>query len=184
MLYLTFFLLILNPVIDNNTVCLSAAEQDLYQQIMAYRKKRKLPNIPLSKSLTLVAQTHAKDLQAESPWNRRCNLHSWSKEGEWSSCCYTNDHKKAKCMWDKPRELTAYPGDGYEIAHWASAGATASSAFEGWRKSKGHHAVMANLGIWKKVDWNAIGIGVNGEYAVVWFGKEKDAAGKPVQCVP
>ena len=45
-----------------------------------------------------------------------CNLHSWSDKGPWSACCYTPDHAQAQCMWDKPSELTNYPGNGYEIS--------------------------------------------------------------------
>lgn len=85
-------------------------------------------------------------------------------------------------MWDKPRELTSYPGDGYEIAHWSSAGATAQSSFQGWKKSRGHNATMINLGIWKQVSWQAIGIAIHEEYSVVWFGKELDEAGAPGSC--
>ena len=155
-------------------LCLSKAELQLYQNLMAYRKSKKLPKVPISKSLTIVAQTHARDLMAEKPVSKRCNLHSWSGTGDWSKCCYTSDHKRAKCMWDKPRELTNYKGDGYEIAHWHSGGATPFSALEGWKKSRGHNMVMINRGIWKDVDWKAVGVGIDGQYAVVWFGSESD----------
>ena len=43
-------------------VCLTAEEKKLYDLIMEYRKSKKLPPIPLSTKLTLVAQTHARDL--------------------------------------------------------------------------------------------------------------------------
>lgn len=76
-------------------------------------------------------------------------------------------------MWNKPRELTSYIGDGYEIAYWSSEGATAA-ALNGWKKSRGHNAVIINQDIWKNVQWKAIGIAIRGEYAVVWFGKELD----------
>lgn len=162
--------------------CLSTTEMELYEKIMQYRAKKKLPEITLSAALTKVAQIHAQDLQNHQPSKGKCNLHSWSDQGSWSDCCYTSDHKRAKCMWDKPRELTDYKGDGYEIAHWSSAGATAESAFEGWKDSPGHNAVMVNRDIWSKVNWQAIGIGVVGEYAVVWFGKEMDTLEKPELC--
>ena len=79
-------------------------------------------------------------------------------------------------MWDKPRELTSYTGDGYEIAYWSSGGATAKDGLDGWKKSKGHNAVLVNKGIWRQVEWQAIGIAIQGNYAVVWFGKELDSA--------
>ena len=162
--------------------CLSQQEKELYNLIMAYRRTKKLPKVQLSASLTKVAQLHAEDLQNNRPSKGRCNMHSWSETTSWKRCCYTSDHRNPKCMWDKPRELTDYEGDGYEIAHWFSIGATPESALEGWKKSKGHNEVMINRGIWKQVEWNAIGIGIKDEYAVVWFGRETDPAGKPQIC--
>ena len=90
-------------------------------------------------------------------------------------------------MWDKPRELTNYKGDGFEIAFFSTYKYTTPAAFakdilEGWKKSPGHNNVIINKSIWKKVKWNAIGIGVYGEYADVWFGKEEDSAGEPQPC--
>ena len=43
-----------------------------------------------------------------------------------------------------------------------------------WKKSTGHNQVIVNEGIWKKIMWNAIGIGIYKEYAVVWFGEIED----------
>jgi hypothetical protein len=34
--------------------------------------------------------------------------------------------------------------------------------------------VIVNSGIWKDMNWKAIGIGLDGEYGVVWFGAEED----------
>jgi uncharacterized protein YkwD len=161
-------------------VCLSGVEKELYAGIMAYRNENGLSAIPLSASLSKVAQLHVRDLQENRPAGGRCNLHSWSKA--YGDCCYTSDHRRADCMWDKPRELTDYTGNGYEIAHWASDGATAASALQGWKSSSGHNAVMTNKSIWKDVTWNAVGIGIYREYAVVWFGKEADGAGMPGNC--
>jgi hypothetical protein len=42
--------------------------------------------------------------------------------------------------------------------------------------------MMINRDIWKKLTWNACGIGVYGNYAVVWFGREKDPAGEATKC--
>jgi len=143
---------------------------------MKYRKEKKLPEIPISKSLTYVAQGHAKDLHENFSFGNNCNMHSWSDKGKWKACCYTSDHAKAACMWDKPREMTSYKGNGYEISHGGSGGyiATAESALNSWKKSSGHNAVIINEGIWARSKWNAIGIGIHKEFAVVWFGKELD----------
>jgi len=161
-------------------VVLSEEEQKLYDLIMEYRKSQKLPMIPISRSLTYVAQVHCWDLYTNQPTSDNCNMHSWSSAGDWSSCCYTSDHKQAKCMWDKPRELTNYKATGFEIAFGTSGyKVTAQGALEGWQSSSGHNAVIINEGTWKKYNWQAIGIGIYGGYAMVWFGASPDAATPP-----
>lgn len=171
---------------QNPKLELTAEEKQLYELIMNYRTQKHLPAIPLSSNLTVVAQTHAKDLHENRPFNKKCNMHSWSRKGEWKACCYTSDHKNAECMWDKPRELTSYKGDGFEIAHgfanydkYQGVDVTPETALDGWKKSKGHNQVIVNLGIWKDVEWQAIGIGIYKDFAVVWFGREKDETGNP-----
>lgn len=84
-------------------------------------------------------------------------------------------------MWDKPRELTGYKGDGFEISFWstypyATPMAAADDILNGWKKSAGHNNLIINKADWKSVEWKAIGIGIYGEYANVWFGKEEDSA--------
>lgn len=165
---------------------LSAVEKSLYLKIMEYRAQQGLAAITLSSSLTYVAQTHAVDLANNHPNVGYCNLHSWSESRNWKRCCYTPDHKNAPCMWNKPRELTSYPGDGYEIAFYTNARFTdpdeyAAVILEGWKKSPGHNAMISNKGLWRKSTWNAIGIGVYKGFACVWFGKEADAPGFRIQ---
>jgi hypothetical protein len=162
------------PVIAE--VCMTTEEIKLYNMIMEYRKTKKLGAIPLSAKLTLVAQTHAKDLAEHyefSPKNK-CNPHSWSGKGNWTACCYTNDHKKGSCMWDKPREIANYPGNGFEIAYYSSLGASAQEGLDGWKISPGHNPLLINTGTWSNVTWKAIGIGIYKEYGVVWFGEVAD----------
>jgi uncharacterized protein YkwD len=150
----------------------TADEAELLELIDAYRAKNGLPSIPISTSMMIVAQTHAEDLAVNNPVTRECNLHSWSDAGAWGGCCYTDDHAQAQCMWDKPRELTDYVGDGFEIA--ASGTPTALSALTAWQGSPGHNDVIINAGTWADYPWNAIGAGMNNGYAVVWFGGEAD----------
>lgn len=167
-----------DPEEDNGGVTLSSSEKELYDLIMDYRSTLNLGEIPLSSSLSYVAQQHVKDLEENSPVGSDCNLHSWSDNGNWTACCYTSDHAQAACMWDKPRELTDYPGNGYEIAYFHSGEATPAGALNGWKNSAGHNNVMINAGTWNQ-QWNAIGVGMRGKYAVVWFGHEEDPAGEP-----
>lgn len=163
--------------------CLSPEERKLYDLMMDYRKSKGLPSIPLSSKLTLVAQTHARDLADNYDFDprNRCNPHSWSRKGKWSSCCYTNDHNQAKCMWDKPMEIAGYASPGYEIAYYSSAGASAAEGLEGWKKSPSHNPLIVNEGVWKKVSWKGVGIGIYKEYGVVWFGELEDTMA-PADC--
>jgi hypothetical protein len=157
------------------TICIILEEQKLYDLIMEYRKQKGLERISLSAKLSNVAQVHAKDLsENHDPFNGKCNLHSWSKKGKWEACCYTEDHKKASCMWSKPKEISGYESNGYEISYYSGAGANATEGLAGWKTSTGHNQVIINDGIWKRVAWNAIGIGIYKEYGVVWFGELKD----------
>lgn len=165
---------------QNKKVCLSEEEYKLYEMIMQYRKTKNLPVIPLSASLTFVAQTHCKDMM-ENPPQQPCNMHSWSNKGKWKPVCYTSDHKKADLMWSKPSELTKYKGNGYEISFWSSNAVRANEALQSWKKSSGHNTVIINSGIWKE-KWNAIGIGIVGNYAVVWFGNETDSSTEVIKC--
>ena len=153
---------------------LSNEETELYNLIMQYRYSKGLTKIPLSKSLTFVAQAHVKDLENNKPDVGNCNMHSWSNKGSWTPCCYTDDHARSQCMWDKPSELTSYKGYGYEISYGGSGSATAIRALNGWKSSPGHNAVIINQGIWNDNNWQAIGIGIYKGFAVVWFGQEKD----------
>jgi hypothetical protein len=146
----------------------------LFGEINAYRVENGLEEIPMSKSLTKVAETHVKDLVENQPVKGNCNMHSWSDKGSWTSCCYTPDHASADCMWNKPRELTSYKGNGYEIAAWYSIDITPEMALKLWKESSGHNNVILNKDVWKDLEWKAMGAAIYQGYAVVWFGEETD----------
>lgn len=171
---------------DNDSVCLSPEEKKLYDLMMDYRKSKGLSPIPLSSKLTRVAQVHARDLADNYEFDpaNRCNPHSWSKKGNWSACCYTSDHRQAKCMWDKPNEIAGYASPGYEIAYYSSAGANAVEGLEGWKKSPAHNPLIINTGMWAKVSWKGIGIGIYKQYGVVWFGELEDETELPLCATP
>ncbi len=167
------------PKATNTTYCPSTADTVLYRMIMKYRGSLGLDTISLSNSLCYVSFSHTLDLQMFNPNKPPCNLHSWSNNGIWTSCCYTPDHRKASCMWDKPREMTSYKGDGFEIATFYSAGMTPQIALAAWQKSTRHNEVIVNKGIWKAMKWRAIGVSIYDNYAVVWFGTERDPDNSP-----
>ncbi len=151
----------------------TAQALELIDLVNAYRGSNGLPAIPASKSLCTVSSAHVHDLSDNNPHGQPgCNLHSWSNQGPWSACCYTPDHAAAQCMWDKPAELTVYPGYGYENA--ASGVQSAMQALQGWQGSQAHNAVILNQGIWADHPWGAVGAGLYNGYAVLWFGVEAD----------
>jgi hypothetical protein len=149
---------------------------ELVALVNDYRAENALPPIPASPSLCTVATAHVHDLLDNAPHTQPgCNLHSWSDQGAWSACCYTADHTQAACMWNKPGELTIYPGNGYENA--ASGAGSPAQALDLWKSSQPHNEVILNLGIWADHPWQALGADVYQGYAVLWFGEEPDPAG-------
>jgi uncharacterized protein YkwD len=179
---------------------LTKSEARMAHLLNEYRVSLGQKRLAVSKDLTTVARTHVTDLNQNYSFINSngelnsCNMHSWSAKGSWQPCCYTNDHAKAKCIWDKPRELTGYRGNGYEIAYGTRAPTidkakygfefkdpgcsvdllSAEAAIEGWKKSSAHNAVMINKGNFERVPFAAIGVAINGCYATIWFGKESD----------
>jgi len=144
-----------------------------------YRASKGLAPLPRSASLTRVAQAHLDDLEANYRGGGRCNMHSWSDRGNWSSCCYTPDHAEAACMWDKPKEISGglYRAPGYEIVAYYSARMTPATALELWEQSHAHRAMVLNHGMWANNTWRAMGAAIGRHYAVVWFGESPDPAG-------
>ena len=151
----------------------------LAETINRYRPSKGLAPIALSRSLTRVAAAHVADLEANYRAGGACNMHSWSGHGNWSSCCYTPDHARAACMWDKPRELSnnRYQSPGYEIVAHYTDPMTPTIALQIWRESPNHLVMIVNDGRWADNIWRAMGAAMGEHYAVVWFGEEPDPAG-------
>ena len=184
---LAFLILFTQPVFaqEDPGECLSDDEANLGQLINDYRETLGLLPIPVTVSLSAVAQWHAWDLDANTPYGGECNLHSWSDGALWTPVCYTSDHANASGMWDKPREITSstYTGNGFEIAYWTSGTASPEGALSGWQNSSGHNDVMINAGIWQSYNpWPAMGVGIRAGYAVVWFGPSTDPQGTMPEC--
>ncbi|HEX5063711.1 MAG TPA: CAP domain-containing protein [Kofleriaceae bacterium] len=160
------------PTPANAIVNPDADATELAKLINDYRETLKLPRVPVSKALTKVARVHVHDLTDNKPTSDKCNMHSWSSKGSWSACCYDKSKEAAKCMWAKPKEIAGFAANGYEIAASAS-GIAPQQALEQWQHSPAHHEVMINKGIWTK-PWGAIGVAIEGDYAVAWFSEEAD----------
>ncbi len=149
---------------------LESQESNLYQLVNQYRIQNGLPQIPLSKSLTLVANRHVRDL-AE---NIGFLAHGWS------DCRYDpNNSNTSHCIRTAPQRLkTAYPGRGYENGYGSLQGnVTAVSALKSWKKGSLHDAVILNQGVWRNHPWKALGIGIYKGFSVLWFGEETEPTG-------
>jgi hypothetical protein len=171
--------------------CLTDEEFKLVRLINEYRVSSGLPAAPLSRSLTMVAQWHVRDLIWNNPNSGtddrglKCNMHSWSDQGDWLPVCYTSDHYYASGMWYKPDEITKgiYTDFGYEIAAGAKGWhASASGALNLWKGSPSHNDVIIEEGIWKESNWPAMGVGIYRGYAVTWFSSSNDPLGTVPTC--
>lgn len=148
----------------------TAAELELIDLVNAYRMQNGLPAVPVNEDLCAVAHTHAVDLAEQGPQNAAgCGLRSWSNAGVWSACCYTEDLAEVQCMWDKPRELTSYTGNGLEVVAESTDPAGALSMMQA--ETYGN-AIMLNSGIWDDFPWRSVGASIHGGFALVWFGPD------------
>jgi uncharacterized protein YkwD len=170
------------PAPPNSVPAIGARALDLANAINRYRQQNGLPPVPISRSLSLVADTHARDLRDSPKLAPNCNGHSWSNKGPWTSCCYTPDHAQAKCMWSKPAELTPLKGTGFEVALGEPGVASgvvldSAKAIAAWQSSPLHNDVLLNKNTWQKVTWRAMGAGIVDSHATAWFSDTAD----PVQ---
>jgi uncharacterized protein YkwD len=153
---------------------------ELANAINQYRQQNGLQPIPISKSLSKVADTHVKDLATATPMAAQCNDHSWTNRGPWTPCCYTADHAQAKCMWYKPSEITPFKGTGFEISigqpgeHKPGLVLDAKQALTFWSSSPVHNDVMLNKGQWASMTWKAMGAGHDDSHASAWFSDQTD----------
>jgi hypothetical protein len=162
--------------------CISPVEVQLYDLINGYRKLYNLPPIPLSRSLSYVAKTHARDLFFNRPDQGACNFHSWSDKGTWKPFCYPKDEKKNFSVWDKPKEITPYKSKGYEIVYWENNPVNIDSILPFWKSIDYFNSFLIYTGKWQGKKWLAIGIGIYENYASVWFGEIPDPEGEPWIC--
>jgi hypothetical protein len=168
---------------------LNDKEKQLADLVNQYRTDNGLSAVPITNSLTKVARTHISDLNTyhpdtmyDVPPSGDCNMHSWSNHDDWTAVCY-NDSNTAmhSLMRSKPREITdgVYDSEGYEITYKDSSKATPSGAMNSWKTEIPplHIDVILERNTWQGSAWKAMGVGIDGNYAVVWFGKYQDPAG-------
>jgi uncharacterized protein YkwD len=164
-----------NDINSSDKACVSSDEEGLLEAINSYRKSKGLKAVPYSASMSIVAQQHAKELNNDI----KELTHSWV------DCKYTSGKRESyDCMWQKPKELTGYPDKGYECAFgkWGTKPYGPKDILQKWKESTSHNKIITNQGIWAKAEWKAMGVAINGNYAVLWFGKVDDPKGKPRLC--
>ncbi len=162
--------------------CITLDEQGLMEKLNSLREDYGKTAIEFSKSLSYVAAIHVRDLAEHHPDTSVCNLSSWSDKGDWSPCCHNPYLPKQDCMWDKPKELTAYPYRGYELAGFFEGGLNSDSAMKYWSDNKDALDMILTEGIYGNKKWITMGVAIYKEYVSVWFGQRKDNAGSPKTC--
>jgi len=173
-------LLILNTksIAQTDTIsedfCISSEEYQLYQLINDYRKTFALAPIDLSKSLSFVAKKHVHDLAVNYNPDSICNMHSWSDKGRWASICFPSEQSKKNNVWLKAKEIIGYPSEANEITFWSNVESSPRQILNFWRENKESNDLLINQLDWEKKSWNAIGIGIENGYAVVWLGESVD----------
>lgn len=153
---------------------ISQDEAILYNMINDMRRQNKLSIIPLSEALSIVAHVHLNDLIVNKPQDNGCSVQAWSKSDKWTSCCNTKDAAGIKCMTSKPKEITGYKGNGYELAYWGEEKATPADASSLWQQANASADMILSRGKWKGFQWKAIGVGIKDGYALLWLGDKID----------
>jgi len=162
-------------IVDDSIVKgITQDENILYNMINDMRIQNKLPSIPLSPNLSIVAHTHIVDLTISRPQDKGCSLHSWSESGKWTACCNFKSTSGIQCMRSKPREITGYPGYGYELIYWGEEKATPTDAAALWQQVDASSDMILCRGKWKGYQWKALGVGISGGYAILWLGDKTD----------
>jgi hypothetical protein len=150
--------------------------------INAHRIVNGLDEIPLSASLSFVARTHVIDLYTNHPDTSICNLNSWSDKGDWTPCCHNKYVPKEDCIRNKPKELTNYSGEGYELTYAEVFDTHPDTVFRFWKKIDEANNFLLNEDKWEDKTWRAMGVGIYKSYAVLWMGQRRDAAPQPESC--
>ncbi len=165
-----------------SSYCMHPLEKQLADSINSIRIQHGKKALPLSLSLSYVARMHVNDLLKHHPDTSICNLSSWSDKGQWTPCCYNRYVVNHECMWKKPKELTAYPYRGYEMAAYSQDLLRIDSILAMWKVSPEAMDMILTRGVWKKKSWACMGVAVNSHYVSVWYGQRPDRAGKPKIC--
>lgn len=154
--------------------CIDSEEAQLFGRINEARIEKGLSPLLLSKSLSFVAETHVKDLYINRPESAFCNMHSWSDKGNWSPFCYPKDQSRRKSVWDKPKEITYYPGQAFELIYWTNQVAFPDEIMDTWLATQSSASILLNYGKYAKNTWKTVGVAIYKGFASAWFGEYAD----------
>ena len=185
-----------NKLLDVDSPELSAKEKELIKLVNDYREQHGKKRLKVSKSLMKVARTHINDLNMNFDINNppvdsrgiEGNMHSWSDRGNWTPVVYTKDHKYDKLTIIKPKELTGYNQNGYEVAVNGFM-ITPQRALEKWKNSPKHNDTILSQNGWDPpaelieeglTGLSNMGVAINGNYACIWFTRDNNGIMDPM----
>jgi uncharacterized protein YkwD len=150
---------------------ISSEEKSLFDLVNKYRIANGRSEVRLSAPLSMVANRRMLDLKQ----NLKVLTHSWS------NCNYDiKDQKTWPCVTDSPQRLkSGYKGQGYETLYRTAMGrALPIPALDAWKKSTLHNSIILNLSTFKDLEWDELGVAVDGQFAALWFGSKGSAPKK------
>lgn len=187
-----------DKLLDVDSPELSTKEKELIKLVNDYREQHGKKRLKVSKSLMKVARTHINDLNMNFDIHNRPvdargiegNLHSWSDKGNWTPVVYTKDHEYSKLMHNKPKEITGYNQDGFEVAAGGVSTLTPQYALELWQNSPSHNDVILSQNGWADptpelaengfTGLSNMGVAINGKYACIWFTNNNNGVVDPM----
>lgn len=140
-------------------------EKMLFDLVNKYRLANGRKEVKLSTALSMVGNRRMLDLKQ----NMKSLTHSWS------TCRYDiNEEKTWGCVSDSPQRLrSGYDGQGYETLFRTAMGrALPGSALDAWKKSTLHNSIILNLNNFKDLEWDELGVAIDGQFAALWFGSK------------
>ncbi len=185
MLLFTAFLFVFSAKSQFSSIedfCISENDKALFEKINTYRESQGFKALKLSRALCYVANTHVKDLYFNNPDRRGCSMHSWSDKGRWKPMCFRSFDPNYKGMTAKPKELTYYRTDAYEMIYFSNINASAEEILKQWTELETSKAMLHQEGKWKKYNWSSIGVSTFKGYTAVWLGVGNDTGLAPEVC--
>lgn len=158
--------LILISISLTTIILATSISSEICNYVNIFRQENNLDSIPLSPTMTWVAETHYNNLVTNNHnvFNQTCNLHSWYRDDSLliEDCCFP---QKTSCMAYMPRDLTInwpnpYTGNAVENAHASSGsgffgGSSPYSVVESWKNSPPHRFQLL------RPNWKACGAIIN-----------------------